>query len=76
VSFGSGKALSVVKEEALTSQSQLDGTSRPAWFIPPDELPKPTPAPTAAIPAGSSVAESPGATTLEPGETGSSTEAP
>ncbi len=75
-SLGSGKVLSVVKEEALTSQSQLDGTSRPAWFIPPDQLPKPTPAPTAAVPAGSSAAESPAATTPEPGGTEPRTEAP
>jgi hypothetical protein len=42
----SGGSLSIVKEEALTSQSQLDGSSRPAWFIPEDQLPKPTPTPT------------------------------
>jgi Tol biopolymer transport system component len=75
-SLGSGKALSVDKEEALTSQSQLDGTSRPAWFIPPDQLPRPTPSPTTAIPPGSSRAESPGAATPEPRETEPKTEAP
>ena len=48
------KSLSIAKEEALTSHSQLDGTSRPAWFIPEDQLPRPTPAPTpAATPAPS-----------------------
>ena len=75
-SLRSGKTLSVVKEEALTSQSQLDGTSRPAWFIPPDQLPKPTAAPTAAVSPGSTGIESPVATAPQPRETESSTEAP
>ena len=30
---------------ALTEVSGLDGESRPGWFVPPDQLPAPTPAP-------------------------------
>ena len=44
-------AFRVAKEEPLTSQSQLDGTSRPAWFIPPSQIP--TPPPPSAVPAAS-----------------------
>jgi dipeptidyl aminopeptidase/acylaminoacyl peptidase len=50
-SLARGSALSVVEEEALTSQSQLDGTSRPAWFIPPDQLPSPSLAPSSLAPS-------------------------
>lgn len=35
----------------LTNVSGLDGQSRPGWFIPPDQLPSPTPAPTSTLPA-------------------------
>ena len=35
---GSGRSFSVTDTEPLTSQSALDGTSRPAWFIPSSEL--------------------------------------
>ncbi len=31
----------------LTEVSGLDGASRPGWFVPPDQLPAPTPAPSA-----------------------------
>ena len=31
----------------LTEYSGLDGESRPSWFVPADQLPKPTPTPTA-----------------------------
>lgn len=40
---GSGRAFSVTGTEPLTSQSALDGASRPAWFIPVTELARPTP---------------------------------
>jgi Tol biopolymer transport system component len=42
---------------ALTVAAGLDASSRPAWFIPADQLPKPTPSPTPLFPSG------PGATT-------------
>ena len=29
----------------LTEVSGLDGSSRPGWFVPPDQLPEPTPTP-------------------------------
>ena len=34
---------------ALTEVSGLDGASRPGWFVPPDQLPAPTPAPSASV---------------------------
>jgi len=43
--LGPGNPYSVKSVQALTTSSQLDGTSRPAWYIPPELLP--TPAPTA-----------------------------
>jgi Tol biopolymer transport system component len=42
---------------ALTVAAGLDASSRPSWFIPADQLPKPTPSPTPPFPSG------PGATT-------------
>ena len=36
---GSGRSVSVTRTDPLTSQSALDGASRPAWFIPPTDLP-------------------------------------
>jgi len=53
----------VAKLEPLTSQSQLDGTSRPAWYIPPSQLPPPAPeAPSPAAASGLPVASAtPGA---------------
>ncbi len=36
----------------LTTNAGLDGVSRPGWFVPADQLPTPTPAPTA-TPSGS-----------------------
>jgi Tol biopolymer transport system component len=41
----------------LTEVSGLDGASRPHWYVPPDQLPKPSPTPVA------SVAPSPGGST-------------
>lgn len=41
---------------ALTVSAGLDPASRPAWFIPPDQLPKPTPQPTIAPSAATSPA--------------------
>ncbi len=46
----------------LTEASGLDGGSRPGWFVPADELPEATPAPSdAASPVASGAAASPGA---------------
>lgn len=42
---------------ALTISAGLDGASRPAWFIPADQLP-PLPTPTPAAPVGASAAPS------------------
>lgn len=52
---GTAPKFSVAKTEPLTSQSQLDGTSRPTWYIPPSQIPTPpppTPAPSVALPSG------------------------
>jgi Tol biopolymer transport system component len=55
---GSG-ALSVEKEEAVTSQSRLDGASRPSWYVPASQMPTPaptrTPTAVASGPAGTGV---------------------
>jgi Tol biopolymer transport system component len=54
---GSGHSVSVTRTDPLTSQSALDGASRPAWFIPPSEIPRSSPSPSApAISPGSSSA--------------------
>jgi Tol biopolymer transport system component len=54
---GSGRSVSVTRTDPLTSQSALDGASRPAWFIPPSEIPRSSPSPSAsAISPGSSSA--------------------
>lgn len=55
---GSGPNWSVGEVLDLTEVSGLDGTSRPDWFIPPEELP-PSPAPSPS-PPGSSSGSSPG----------------
>ncbi len=59
---GRGTTFSVTKEEPLTSQSRLDGTSKPSWFIPPDEIPAPSSsaAPSSVGPSGSGASTSPG----------------
>jgi Tol biopolymer transport system component len=38
---GSGRAFTVADEQPLTSQSQLDGTSKPSWYVPADQMPAP-----------------------------------
>jgi len=38
---------------ALTEVSGLDGSSRPGWFVPPDQLPTPSVAPTSSAPVPS-----------------------
>lgn len=43
---GSGGALSVTNEQPLTSQSQLDGRSKPSWYVSAAEMPAPTPLPS------------------------------
>jgi len=44
---GSGRSVSVTRTDPLTSQSALDGASRPAWYIPPSQLPPASPSPSA-----------------------------
>lgn len=44
------------KTTSLTEVSGLDAASRPGWFIPADELPDPTAAPSSAAPASSTPA--------------------
>ncbi len=59
---GTAPHFTAAKVEPLTSQSQLDGTSRPTWFIPASEMPTPTPAPSAAgsaAPAASAAPSTP-----------------
>ena len=46
-----GAAWAAGEALALTRAAGLDAGSRPSWYIPPDELPKPTAAPTEAVPA-------------------------
>lgn len=45
---GSGHTFTVAEEQPLTSQSQLDGASKPSWFIPADQMPAPSASPAAA----------------------------
>jgi len=52
---GSGSDWTVTDTIDLTQVSGLDGGSRPAWYIPPDELPA-TPQPTVAPSPGTSAA--------------------
>ncbi len=59
---GTAPRFTAAKTEPLTSQSQLDGTSRPVWYIPPSEIPTPPPA-TPAPSAAASGAVAPGAST-------------
>lgn len=49
---GSGSSFSVAKEEPLTSQSRLDGISKPAWFVPASQRPAPSPATSAPASTG------------------------
>ena len=56
---GSGPAWTVTDTIDLTQVSGLDGASRPAWYIPPDELPA-TPPPTLAPSASPSAASDAG----------------
>jgi Tol biopolymer transport system component len=43
----------------LTEVSGLDGSSRPSWFVPPDQLPAPTPTPVSSVaPSGNSASPS------------------
>jgi dipeptidyl aminopeptidase/acylaminoacyl peptidase len=44
----SGGRWAVTKTVDLTKVSALDGTSRPSWFIPPDQLPTTSPSPASA----------------------------
>lgn len=50
--LGPGSPFATAQIIALTESSLLDGTSRPAWFIPASEMPTPVPtAPPASAPA-------------------------
>jgi Tol biopolymer transport system component len=50
---GSGHAFTVSDEQPLTSQSQLDGTSKPSWYVPADQMPAPSASSPAASPGSS-----------------------
>lgn len=56
-----GNPFGVKEVLELTTASLLDGTSRPAWYIPPELLPTPSPsaAPTTAAPGSSAPRASP-----------------
>ncbi len=58
---GSGHGFTLTAVQALTTDSGLDGTSKPAWFIPPSALPAPASAP-ASLPASAV----PGSTSASP----------
>lgn len=49
---GHAPSFTVAHIDALTGESQLDGTSRPAWFVPAGQMP--TPSPSVASPAAGS----------------------
>ena len=51
---GDGPNWSVKDITDLTEVSGLDGSSRPGWFVPADQLPPPTAAPASAAPASPS----------------------
>jgi Tol biopolymer transport system component len=54
---GTAPRFTVSRDEPLTSQSQLDGTSRPVWYIPPSLIPTPAPVtPSPAIASGAPAA--------------------
>jgi Tol biopolymer transport system component len=56
---GRGPAWEVTETINLTEVSGLEATSRPGWFVPPEDLPPlPTPQPSAAAPSGSAPAAS------------------
>lgn len=55
---GSGSTFSVAGTQPLTSQSLLDGTSKPTWYVPADQMPAATPPPSGAAASGSGVAPS------------------
>jgi hypothetical protein len=57
-----GASWSAGEPLALTRAAGLDAGSRPSWYIPPDQLPKPTP-PATDAPAGESPATLPAAGT-------------
>jgi len=50
---GSGTNFSVTGMEPLTSQSGLDGTSKPSWFVPGSEMLSPPPSQPSGAPGGS-----------------------
>ncbi len=50
---GTAPAFTIARQEPLTSQSQLDGTSRPVWFVPASQIPQPLPVLSSpALPSG------------------------
>lgn len=57
---GAAPDWSVKDITALTEVSGLDGSSRPGWFVPPDQLPAPTPTPVSnVVPSPSAASPSP-----------------
>jgi dipeptidyl aminopeptidase/acylaminoacyl peptidase len=51
-----GGAFTLTKQEPLTTQSQIDGASKPSWFVPADQLPTPAPTATPMPPAAAATA--------------------
>ncbi len=56
---GTGPNWTVGDPVDLTSSAGLDGVSRPDWFVPADQVPAVTPAPSAASPTGAGASPSP-----------------
>jgi Tol biopolymer transport system component len=52
-----GNTFSLGDTLPVTEVSQLDGTSRPSWYVPPDQLPTPSPS-ASPVPSASSSASS------------------
>jgi len=55
---GTPGAWSLSRPDGLTQSAGLDGASPPVWYVPPSQLPQPTPTATPATPAGGSPAPS------------------
>jgi Tol biopolymer transport system component len=51
---GTGPAWTTKEPINLTENAGLDGVSRPGWFVPPDQIPQPTAAPSSAASPSSS----------------------
>jgi dipeptidyl aminopeptidase/acylaminoacyl peptidase len=58
VVLGPGNPFAVKDVLELTTSSLLDGASRPAWYVPPSQLPTPAPTPTPTLAPSSQPASS------------------